>query len=57
MPDAYRLDCDATPGDCRAIIQSEDESEAISLAQNHMQEVHNLGFSEEELRENYLEVV
>ena len=57
MSDAYRLDCDATPGDCRAIIQSEDEAEAITLAQNHMQEVHNLGFSEDELRENYLKVV
>lgn len=57
MPDAYRLDCDATPGDCRAIIQSEDEAEAIGLAQDHMQEVHNLGFTEEELREEYLEVV
>lgn len=57
MTDAYKLDCESEAGDCRFIIQSENETEAIELAQNHMRQDHEQDYSEEDLREDHLEVV
>lgn len=55
--DAHKLDCESAEADCRFIIQSEDESEAIELAKKHMQEVHGKEFSDEELQNEHLQVV
>ncbi|MEM4781827.1 MAG: DUF1059 domain-containing protein [Halalkalicoccus sp.] len=57
MTDAHRLDCEAAAADCRFIIQSENETEALELAKNHMKEVHGTEFTDEELREEHLQVV
>ncbi|MFC6755738.1 MULTISPECIES: DUF1059 domain-containing protein [Haloarcula] len=57
MTDAHRLDCETQANDCRFIVQSEDESEAISLAQNHMRDEHGKEFTDEELREEHLQTV
>lgn len=57
MADAHRLDCEAAVSDCRFIVQSEDENEAVTLAQNHMQSVHGQEFSADELRADYLQIV
>ena len=57
MADAYRLDCESQAVDCRFVVQSEDEAEAIELASNHMREGHGQEFTDEELRDEYLEVV
>ena len=57
MGDAHKLDCEATENDCRFIIQSENESEAIELAQRHMSEVHGQDYSADELRTEYLQLV
>ncbi|WP_247002392.1 DUF1059 domain-containing protein [Halosolutus gelatinilyticus] len=57
MADAHKLDCESQAADCRFIIQSEDETEAIELAKKHMREVHGQEYSDEELQEDYLQVV
>lgn len=57
MEDAYRLDCENEAADCRFIIQSEDEEQAIELAQKHMKEYHDQEYTEEEARNRHLEVV
>lgn len=57
MAKAHKLDCEAAAADCRFIIQSEDESEAIELAKRHMNDVHGKDYSDEELREDHLQVV
>lgn len=57
MTQAHRLDCESTAGDCRFIIQSEDESESIELAKRHMKEVHGQEYSDDELRDEHLEVL
>ncbi|WP_336344981.1 DUF1059 domain-containing protein [Halalkalicoccus ordinarius] len=57
MAQAHKLDCEAAQNDCRFIIQSEDEEEALELAQRHMQEFHGKDFTDEELREGHLQVV
>lgn len=57
MTDAHKLDCESAEADCRFIIQSEDEGEALELAQRHMKEVHGTEFSDEELREEHLQIV
>jgi predicted small metal-binding protein len=57
MADAHRLDCEAAEADCRFIIQSENEEEALELAKKHMQESHDKEFTDEELREEHLQVV
>ena len=57
MAHAHKLDCEAAEADCRFIIQSENEDEAIELAQKHMREVHGKDFSPSELQEEYLQVV
>lgn len=57
MSDAHKLDCEAAEADCRFIIQSENESEAIELAKNHMRDVHGKEFTDEELRTEHLQVV
>lgn len=57
MAQAHKLDCEAAQSGCRFIIQSEKEDEAIEHARSHMREVHDRDLSEDELREEYLQVV
>lgn len=57
MADAHKVDCEAADGDCRFIIQSENEGEAVELAKTHMKESHGKEFSDEELREEHLQIV
>jgi predicted small metal-binding protein len=57
MADAHKLDCESVSDTCRFIIQSEDEAEAVELAKNHMQEVHGKEFTDDELREEHLQIV
>ncbi|MBX0285687.1 DUF1059 domain-containing protein [Haloarcula salinisoli] len=57
MTDAYRLDCESAAADCRFIVQSEKESEAVELASDHMQEVHGQEVTDDELRTEHLETV
>lgn len=57
MTGAHKLDCEAAAADCRFIIQSENEEEAIELAKKHMSEVHGQQYTDEELRQEHLQVV
>lgn len=57
MAQAHKLDCESAVSDCRFIVQSEDESEAIELAKNHMQEIHGQELTDDQLRDEYLQVV
>jgi predicted small metal-binding protein len=57
MAEAHKLDCEAAEADCRFIIQSENEDEALELAKKHMEEAHGKEFTDEELREEHLQVV
>lgn len=57
MSQAHKLDCESAAADCRFIIQSEDEAEAIELARKHMNEVHGKEFTDDELRSDHLQVV
>lgn len=57
MTQAHKLDCEAAQSDCRFVVQSEDEGEALELARNHMMEVHGKEFTDDELRDDYLQVV
>lgn len=57
MADAHKLDCESEAVDCRFVVQSENETEAIELAKNHMREVHGREYSDEDLRAEHLEVV
>lgn len=57
MTTAHRLDCENEAADCRFIVQSEDEAEAIELARNHMRDVHGREYSDEELRRAHVERV
>ncbi|KYH24324.1 hypothetical protein HAPAU_33070 [Halalkalicoccus paucihalophilus] len=57
MSKAHKLDCEAAEADCRFIIQSENESEALELAKTHMKDVHGKEFSDDELRAEHLQVV
>ena len=57
MAKAHKLDCEAAAADCRFIIQSEDEAEAIELAKEHMKGVHGRDFTDDELRSEHLQVV
>lgn len=57
MADAHKLDCESVSDTCRFIIQSENEEEAVELAQKHMKEVHGQEFSDEELKDEHLQVV
>jgi len=57
MAKAHKLDCESAAADCRFIIQSENEGEAIELAQKHMREVHDREFTEDELRSEHIQVV
>lgn len=57
MPHAHRLDCEAAAADCRFIVQSENEAEAVELAKNHMRDVHGTDYSEETLRSEHLKIV
>ncbi|WP_254532128.1 DUF1059 domain-containing protein [Natrinema gelatinilyticum] len=57
MANAHKLDCEAVSDTCRFIIQSEDEEEAVELAQKHMKNVHGQEYTGDELREEYLQVV
>ena len=57
MASAHKLDCEAASADCRFIVQSENENEAIELAKRHMSEVHGKEFTDDELRTEHLRVV
>lgn len=57
MASAHKLDCEAAAADCRFIIQSENEDEAIELAKRHMSEVHGKEYTDDELRTDHLQVV
>ncbi|MFC7223934.1 DUF1059 domain-containing protein [Halalkalicoccus sp. GCM10025322] len=57
MAKARKLDCEAAAADCRFIIQSENEDEAIELAKKHMKDVHGQDYTDEELRGEHLQVV
>ena len=57
MAKARKLDCEAAAADCRFIIQSENEEEAVELAKKHMREIHGQEYTDEELREEHLQVV
>ncbi|WP_323173526.1 DUF1059 domain-containing protein [Natrialba sp. PRR66] len=57
MAQAHKLDCESVSDTCRFIIQSEDEEEAVDLAQKHMKEVHEQEYTKDELRNEHLQVV
>jgi predicted small metal-binding protein len=57
MATAHRLDCEKEAADCRFIIQSEDEGEAIELAKSHMKERHGQDYTDDELRHEHMETV
>lgn len=57
MTEAHKLDCEAAAADCRFIVQSENESEAIELAKRHMRDVHGQDYTDDQLREEHLQVV
>lgn len=57
MSQAHRLDCESTANDCRFIVQSENEAEAIELAKQHMADTHGTSYSADELRSEYLRIV
>ena len=57
MAQAHKLDCESAAADCRFIIQSENEAEAIELAREHMREVHGQEYTDAELREEHLQIV
>ena len=57
MAHAHRLDCEAAAAECRFIVQSENEAEAVELAQNHMRDVHGREVTVEELRSDHLKIV
>lgn len=57
MARAHKLDCETAAADCRFIIQSENEAEAIELAKTHMKEVHGKDYTDDELRTDHLQVV
>lgn len=57
MTHAHTLNCEKEAADCRFIIQSEDESETVELAKRHMKEVHGKEFTDEELKDEYMEIV
>ena len=57
MAQAHRLDCEAAAADCRFVIQSENEAEAVELARKHMKEVHGKEYTDEELRSHHLQIV
>lgn len=57
MNEAHKLDCENAAADCRFIIQSEQEAEALALARTHMQEVHGKTFTDDELRRDHLQTI
>ncbi len=57
MTHAHRLDCEKEAADCRFIIQSENEEEAVELAKKHMQDVHGQDYTDDELRQKHMETV
>lgn len=57
MTQAHRLDCEAAAADCRFVVQSENEAEAVELAQNHMRDVHGEDYTADTLRSKYLKIV
>lgn len=57
MAKAHKLDCESAEADCRFIIQSENQEEAVELALKHMKDVHGKELSDEELQEEHLQQV
>lgn len=48
MTRTRRLDRESAAADCRFIIQSESEDEAIELGENHVREVHSQGYADDD---------
>ena len=57
MAQAHEPDREAAAADRRFIIRSEDEAEAIELANRHMRNVHGQDYPDEERRSNHLKIV
>ncbi|ADB63061.1 hypothetical protein Htur_4242 (plasmid) [Haloterrigena turkmenica DSM 5511] len=57
MAQAQRHDCEATAADCRFVIRSENEDEAIELLKIHMRDVHRKDCTDDELRRKRLQLV
>lgn len=57
LTQAHRLDCEAAAADCRFIVQSENEDEAVELAKVHMRDIHGTDYTDEELRSDHLKIV
>lgn len=57
MSKAHKLDCESAAADCRFTVQSENETEALELAKNHMREIHGEEYTDDELRADHLEIV
>ncbi|MGM0606708.1 MAG: DUF1059 domain-containing protein [Halobacteriota archaeon] len=57
MASAHKLDCESAAADCRFVIQSENQTEAVELAKKHMKDVHDREYTDEELLEEHLQVV
>ena len=53
MVQAPGRDCEAAAADCRFIIQSENEDEAIELAKVRMRDVHGKDYTDDELRSEH----
>lgn len=57
MGQAHKPDYDTAAADCRFIVRSEAEAEAIELAKRHVREVHGQNYADEELRSKHLQLV
>lgn len=57
MAQAHRLDPEAAAADYRSAIRSENEEEAVELAEKHVSEVHAMDYTDEELRSEHLQIV
>ncbi|WP_232703293.1 DUF1059 domain-containing protein [Halobacterium wangiae] len=57
MVQAHNLDRDAAAADCRFVVHSENEAEAIELANNHMRDAHGKNLTDEQLRSEHLQTV
>ena len=56
MSQAHKLDCESEAVDCRFVIQSENETEAIGLTKNHLRVDHGEYNSDDQLRKEHLQV-
>lgn len=54
MVTTYELVCESAVSDCRFVNQSENESTALELAQQLMNDGHDQDLIDDELRDEYL---